>query len=308
MASSTHNVLVFGPTGGVGRAAALAARKHGATVWLAMRDTSKSIPGLDDSEPGYHRVQADLMEPSSLAKAVQQSGAKTAFVYCMMRSSDSMASSFVALKDAGITYVVLLSSYTVQGAAHDEINTVEFLSKVHAQHELALEKSGIAYAAVRPMYFASNVTWNKEAIKAGVIELVYPDSKLDFITPSDIGAVCGAVLAEPRFQQPDKDGAAKTIYLCGPQLITQRRAHEIIAEKLHHDLEVKEIDEETWFKKNDFLPRPVLQATANLMKKKQDDLFPPKLYDEAVGNVKKYTGAEPLEFGPWVEANKELFA
>jgi NAD(P)-dependent dehydrogenase (short-subunit alcohol dehydrogenase family) len=123
------NVLVFGPTGGVGRAAALFARNQGATVWLAMRDPSKSISQLDASDPGYQRVRADLTDPASLAAAVEKSSAKTAFVYCMFGVQDAMAASFAALKAGGITYVVLLSSYTVQGAASDEKNKAGFLSR-----------------------------------------------------------------------------------------------------------------------------------------------------------------------------------
>jgi uncharacterized protein YbjT (DUF2867 family) len=298
------NVLVFGPTGGVGRAAALFARNQGATVWLAMRDPSKSISQLDASDPGYQRVRADLTDPASLAAAVEKSSAKTAFVYCMFGVQDAMAASFAALKAGGITYVVLLSSYTVQGAASDEKNKAGFLSKLHAQTELALRDSGLAYAAVRPMYFSTNVLWNKDDMKAGKVGLVYPDIKLDYVTPSDIGAVCGALLADPERRQADADCA---IYMCGPELLTQRRAHEIIAEALGREIVIEELDEEAWMQKHSFMPRPVLESTAGLMRKQQEDLFPRELVKEYVGNVKKYTGAEALKLGEWVKANKELF-
>ena len=109
MSSSKKNVIIFGPTGAVGCAAALEAHRRGASVWLAMRDVNKHISGLDSTEFGYTRVQADLSQPSSLAHAVQQSSATTAFVYTMFASGDHMAGSFAALKSAGITYIVLLS-------------------------------------------------------------------------------------------------------------------------------------------------------------------------------------------------------
>jgi uncharacterized protein YbjT (DUF2867 family) len=305
--ASSQNVLIFGPTGGVGSAAALFARKRGATVWLAMRDTSKPISHLDSSDPGYHRVQADLTDPSSLAQAVKTSSARTAFVYCMFGIPDFMAQSFAALKSAGITFVVFLSSYTVQGAADDEKNMAGFLSKLHAQTEVALRDSGIAYAAVRPMFFSTNVLWNKDDMKAGKVGLLYPDVKLDYVTPSDIGAVCGAMLADPELQQLDLDGGAKAIYMCGPELLTQRRAHEIIAEALGREIVIQELDEEAWMTKHDFLPRPVLESTAGLMRKQQEDLFPRELVKEYVANVKKYAGREALKLGEWVKANRELF-
>jgi uncharacterized protein YbjT (DUF2867 family) len=304
--ASSQNVLVFGPTGGVGRAAALFARQRGATVWLAMRDPSKPISQLDASDPGYQRVRADLTDPSSLAHAVEKSSAKTAFVYCMFGVPDFMAASFAALKAAGITFVVFLSSYTVQGAADDEKNMAGFLSKLHAQTEVVLRDSGIEYVAVRPMYFSTNVLWNKEDMKKGKVGLVYPDIKLDYITPSDIGAVCGALLADPELQQLDLENGTKTIYMCGAELLTQRRAHEIIAEALGREIVVHELDEEAWIQQHSYIPRPVLESTAGLMKKQQEDLFPRELVKEYVGNVKKYTGREVLKLD-WVKANKELF-
>ena len=62
------NVIVFGASGAVGSAAAIEARKRGAKVWLAMRDTSKTIQQLDEEEEkgGYERVQADCKYLSPL--------------------------------------------------------------------------------------------------------------------------------------------------------------------------------------------------------------------------------------------------
>src|SRR5690242_6833607 len=122
MPSQTENVIVFGPTGGVGRAAALEARKRGAHVWLAMRDTNKTIPGLSADAEGFTRIQADLSKPDSLKDAVKKSGATTAFVYTLFGSPDSMRSAFDALRDSGITYAALLSSFMVKGDPHDEAN------------------------------------------------------------------------------------------------------------------------------------------------------------------------------------------
>lgn len=120
MVSPSNNVLIFGGAGAVGRAAALAASKRGARVWLAMRDPSKTIPYLstaDEKTAGFQRIQADLLDPSSLKAAVTKSGVSIAFVYTIHSAKDSMKSAFEALKDAGITDVVLLSSYTVRPSA-----------------------------------------------------------------------------------------------------------------------------------------------------------------------------------------------
>jgi uncharacterized protein YbjT (DUF2867 family) len=147
MAPSEEKVLVFGPTGAVGSAAALEAHRRGANVFLAMRDTKKPIEGLDDSE-GYMRIQADLSDPETVRKAIEVSGAKIAFVYMIHASKDSMASTFRTMKEAGIHYVVLLSSFTIKGAPEDETNMVNYIPRAHALTEIALRDSGIPYTAV----------------------------------------------------------------------------------------------------------------------------------------------------------------
>ena len=108
-------VLVFGPTGAVGSAVAVEARKRGAKVGLAMRDTSKKIQGIEEegNKDSYIRVQADLSKPDTIDHAVKVSGAKSAFVYVVHQAQDSMRSSFEALKSAGVSYVVLLSTLKV---------------------------------------------------------------------------------------------------------------------------------------------------------------------------------------------------
>ncbi|KAF2821224.1 NAD(P)-binding protein, partial [Ophiobolus disseminans] len=182
-------ILIFGPTGAVGRAAAIEAHRRGAHIWLAMRDTSKAIPGLDDSDPRYTRLYADLSEPSTVRSAVEESGATSAFVYTLFSSPDAMASSFAALKAGGITYVVLLSSFLVQGLASDEKNMQSFLPRVHSSTESALYVSAIPYAALRPWYFNSNVLWYTAGIKNSAVDLLYPELKHDYLAPSDIGIV-----------------------------------------------------------------------------------------------------------------------
>lgn len=118
--ATTETVILYGPTGAVGGAAAVEACQRGAHVWLAMRSTSKEIQGFDSNAEVYSHVEADLPKPESLKGAVSKSGAKTAFAYANFQSSYSMRASFQTLKDVGITYVVMLSSFTVHGDARGD--------------------------------------------------------------------------------------------------------------------------------------------------------------------------------------------
>jgi NAD(P)-dependent dehydrogenase (short-subunit alcohol dehydrogenase family) len=125
MDPSNQPILVFGPTGAVGNAAAIESHKRGAHVYLAMRNTTKEIKHLsasDLSSPRYTKIQADLNQPATLKQSVHESGATTAFIYTILSCKDNMRATFSALKDSGIEHVVLLSSYAVKGPAEDEKN------------------------------------------------------------------------------------------------------------------------------------------------------------------------------------------
>ncbi|KAH7084455.1 hypothetical protein FB567DRAFT_529041 [Paraphoma chrysanthemicola] len=298
-------VLVFGPTGGVGSSAALTAHRLGAHVYLAMRDTNKSVRGLSNPQDGFTRVQADLSDPKSLTAAVQTSGAKSAFVYVLHQSPDHMTSAFAALKDAGIEYVVLLSSYTVKGDPTQPENHVEYISALHAKTEEALRDSGLRYTAVRPAFFNTNVLWYVNDLKQGKVHLVYPETSHDYIAPSDIGTIAGKVL----IQQPEESH----VLLCGPELLTQYEAYSTIGKVLGKDVEIIEVDEEGWKDRLSFMPRPVLDTVANGMRKSHEgksDLYKEPWFSEAVGNLRKWLKEEGggTKFGQWVGENKELFA
>lgn len=301
-------VLVFGPTGAVGSAAAIEAHRRGAKVYLAMRDTKKPLKGIQEegNSDSYVRIQADLAKPETLKTAVSTSGAKTAFVYIVHEIQDGMRSSFEALKEAGVTYIVLLSSFKVEDPLDSEVNKMDMIGAFHTTAESALRATGVSYTAVRPAYFNSNVFWNLADIKQGEVELLYPNVRFDYLAPSDIGTVCGALLAEPRFQKE----AGQSFYLCGPELFTQREAHAVIGKALGKEVKVKEIDEEKWYKKLAYMPKPILDTLARGMRESDSGRDDPygKIYKEAVENVRKYTEREPMKLEDWVKENKAAFA
>lgn len=307
MTSQDQTILVFGPTGAVGCAAAIEAHRRGAHVWLAMRDTKKPIKGMSETHlrsERYQRVQADLSKPDTVKRAVQQSGATSAFVYTIFDSADNMRSTFDALRDAGVKYVVLLSSYTVKGLAEDERNMQTFIERIHAKTEVALKESGISCTAVRPMYFASNIFWYVDEIRQGKVQLLYPDIKFDYISPTDIGAVCGSLLSEPRFRTKDN----QIVPLCGPELHTQREAMGIIGRTLGRKIEVQEIDENAWYEKQlKHMPRQVVETITNGMRASNNgcNFYPD--YAEVSANVLKYAERESIKLAGWVQANKVAF-
>jgi uncharacterized protein YbjT (DUF2867 family) len=297
---SPPTVLIFGPSGAVACAAAHEAHRRGASVHLAMRDTTKPLPDLPSSLP---RVQADLSDPASLSHAVQKSSATVAFVYTVFASEDHMASSFSALKSAGVKFVVLLSSFKVTGEPEEEQNMASFIDRVHAQTESALKKSGLKYTAIRAAYFNSNVLWNVKEMKTGEVGLLYPDIEFDFLAPIDIGVVCGAILAQEKYHE------TKVLYLCGPELMSQERAHGIIGGILGREIKVKALSEEEFLEKHPRVPKPALETLVKGMRESHEgeNAYPEDMYSQAVANIRKYKEGEPMKFQEWVEANKEKF-
>jgi uncharacterized protein YbjT (DUF2867 family) len=307
MSTAAENVLVFGATGAVGCAAAIEAHRRGANVWLAMRDPSKTIKGLSEEDlksERYNRVQADLSVPETVRKVVQQSNAAAAFVYTIFESQDNMRGTFEALKDAGCKHVVLLSSYSVKGPAGDERNMEYFIESIHAKVEVALENSGISSTAIRPMYFNSNLSWYQDDIRQGRVQLLYPDVKFDYLSPADIGSICGAVLSERSFQAKDK----QIIPVCGPELMTQRDAMGVIGRVLGHDIEIEELDEEAWYEKQlKVLPRPVIDSITHGMRESHEGHTMFSNFAEASASILKYTGRQPTKLQDWIEDNKAMF-
>ncbi|PKX90149.1 NmrA-like family protein [Aspergillus novofumigatus IBT 16806] len=311
---SQPTVIVFGPTGGVGSATALTAHKHNAKVILAMRDTTKSIPGLtseQESTGNFERVQADLTSPESIHAAVTKTGAKHAFIYLTFGTADAMRASIEALKGAGIETVVFLSSISV--SIHGDADAVppsDFIAFSHAQVEVNLrDVFGDDYVAVRPAFFASNSLWWKSGALGGEVKLAYPEAVYDYIAPEDIGSVAGTFLVNGL--PAGEDGSKKnSVELVGPEKMTIREVVGVIGKAVGKEVKVTQVDEQEALQDMitvTGLPEPVANAIlAQLRKQEESDGFF-GLPEEALGNVQRYTGRPSLRFHEWVDLNKEKF-
>ncbi|KUI53609.1 hypothetical protein VP1G_00987 [Cytospora mali] len=308
MASKYDNVIVFGPTGTVGGIVAREASKRGAKVWLAMRDPSKpieEIPADVEKAGNFNRVQADLTDPASVGNAVKKSGAKAAYVYHIANSGDHMRGALKAMKDAGIEYVIFLSSASIeQGTDIRSIPKERAIPYAHAQVEIAVEEVGFPYfTALRPWVFASNhfkVNLDKSA-KPPRANIVHTDVLTDNIVPDDIGAVGGAVLVD----RPSND--KEVIYLCGPEIKQVDECWAIIKRVTgRDDIDTTPMTGEELIEK---LTRHVPASFARYLVNTQDELrkiesFPDSMYVPAVANIKKYSGREATKFEDYIAAHK----
>ncbi|PMD45956.1 NAD(P)-binding protein [Hyaloscypha variabilis F] len=308
---TSHKVIVFGPTGAVGSAAARTAEELGAKVILAMRNLEKTIPSLDaakEKEGNFERVYADLTKPTTVRDAVDTTGAKYAFIYCAHGSSDHMKSTIEALKSAGVELVVFLSSYTVRGDL-TAIQPSEVIPYRHAQVELNLREifGANGFVAARPGSFAYNTLQYKAALEKGEVKLYMPDAKVDCIVPEDIGRVCGTVLAKgPQDEQ-------RAIYLYGPELLTQADTVRILGKVLGKNPKIKIIDEQAAYKmlvEERRMPALIAKYMINQMGKNITEhfsVFGYSIRETELSHVQKYSGKEATTFVKWVEQNIQMF-
>lgn len=308
-------VIVFGPTGNIGSFAAITAQQKGAKVWLAMRDTQKPIPGLSSEQEkagNFQRIQADLSKPDTVASAVKTSGAKHAFIYLCHGSQDHMKATIEALKSAGVTFVVFLSSFTIGNHEPKDLPPAEVISFIHARVEMSLDEVYGAdnYVAIRPGGFATNLLRHKNDFVSGSgeIKMYGPRYKADMITPIDMGRVSGTILA----QGLPADGQRK-VFLYGPQTISMEEALHTVADVLGKKITVTGQSPEAALEElqANGVPKPVADY---IVRRLGDDSVTEETesswranYQEGVENVRKYTGQPATGFREWAKANQELF-
>ncbi|KAK4895645.1 hypothetical protein LTR49_028257 [Elasticomyces elasticus] len=273
-----------------------------------MRDTSKAIPGLDEKSGNFERVQANLNQTDSVAAAVKSSGATRAFVYLAHGLPDHMKSTFNAMKSAGITFVVFLSSFTIamSGPEPVDVQASEIIAYSHAQAELSLREvfGEDNYAAGRPGSFATNSLRYKAGIAASEVKLLGKDFPADGVTPDDMGEVSGTILA-----LGPKNGQ-RVVYLYGPDLLTQGSTVQVAGRVLGKAVKLASQEPEEALEQmtQTFGSKPLAEYLVRMNTERSyvGARFPH--YDEGVENVQLYTGRPAMKFEDWVESNQELFS
>ncbi|KAI9042948.1 NmrA-like family protein [Aspergillus affinis] len=295
-----RRVIVFGATGDVGSDAALRAHHEGAAVSLAMRNPSTPIPKIDGLP--FKRYKADLTQPDTLRTAVRVADAKAAFIYGIFNGPDYMRTALRALKEAGIEYVVFLSSFIILTDIH-AVDPSDIVPWEHAQVEIALEEvyGRDSYVTVRPAFYSSNILHEKHAILQGEVKLPNPDAKFDFIASEDIGHVAGTILV---------NGAPEHIVrLLGPEEMALRDAVLIVGDVLGKEVRVTRISREEAAAQMEAagMPTPMVNwHLHNVIDRPGSYLQSPDA-PTARDSILSYAKHPPHRFQEWVEKNKGRF-
>ncbi|KAK0613691.1 hypothetical protein B0T14DRAFT_405455, partial [Immersiella caudata] len=310
-------IIIFGPTGHVGSAVALSIPSFTSTTptILAMRTPSKPIPGLTptlESSHPYHRIHANLSSPSTLTAAISSTSAKRAFLYIDHTSPDHMLSAIQALKAAGITFVVFLSSGSLRGDPATT-NPKELIAYAHAKVELNLQsvfgKENVV--PIRPAFFASNAFWWKSMIPTGKVKVFAPDIVMDWITPGDIGRVAASILVGGT-----KEGYEEAVWLVGPQKVSVGEGlGRIVKAVTGREGEIVEVGEEEGVEMyvEAGVPRVMAEYLVESFGKLKEmqggggGFLTEEQWEEGARAVEVYTGRPATSLEGWIEENKHEF-
>ncbi|MFJ1616893.1 NAD(P)H-binding protein [Streptomyces sp. NPDC088249] len=213
-------ILVTGSTGNIGRA--LLNELHACAAG-PLRGLTRDAAHAAFPE-GVEVVQGDLAEPASLKPALE--GVRSLFLVSRLGSD---ADVLEVARQAGVEYVVLVSSITVQ--THPRLGPA---GENLAVEEL-LKESGMAWTILRPTQFASNtLMWAASIRKHETVQAPYADTALPTIHPADIASVARVALTEPGHQ-------GRTYALTGPEPVTARQQVGAIATALGREVPFAEI-------------------------------------------------------------------
>jgi uncharacterized protein YbjT (DUF2867 family) len=280
------SILLAGGTGTVGRHIVKGLVARGLSPRVLSRDPDNARRLLGDS---VEIVHGDLMNPASLSDALR--GVEVAYV-ATTPGPELVAQEvhFVdAARAAEVRRVVKLSGYGTD-VATDRIH------RWHAASEQRLESSGLGYVILQPVMFMSNLLWEAESIKRGVIASAFGDGRMSFVDPSDVAEVAVVALTIP-------DLANGVWGFGGPEALSYDDVAATFSRVLGRRVEHVRLDEQAFRQATAGLPELVVDAIASSAVMAQQGTYevPDRVIRERLGRR-----GRTLE--SWIAAHRAAFA
>lgn len=223
MSDKNDPIVVTGANGNVGSLVAEALLKSGIKVRAGARDMYK-LRKLRDL--GADVFESNFTDASTLTKAF--TGAKAVFVLTPLpilskdlngEQYDNINGIIRAIKDSGVTNVVLLSSWgTELPSKSGGILGCRYF-------EMELEKlPGLNVVLLRPVWFMENFIYNIGLMKVAGINgaAIDPDVKFPMVDTRDIAVIATSYLRELNFR-------GRTVhYICGPREYSMKQVTAIL--------------------------------------------------------------------------------
>lgn len=159
---------------------------------------------------------------------------------------------------------------------------------------------------MRPGAFATNLTRDIAGINAGSVSIYRPETREDFISPTDIGIVAGSILAS------GLKNKTRDVYVFGPQLISTTEAFATVGRVLGHDVKVEGLSAEAGIEQmtSQGVPKPIAVYLEGTTREAAESgkMFREDFYEEGLQNVGLYKGRAAEKLDEWVSANRNLFS
>ncbi|CAL5865822.1 uncharacterized protein PFLUO_LOCUS28 [Penicillium psychrofluorescens] len=201
---NSPNVLIVGATGGVGGSLLrqLLALPRPPSIRVSTRNLAKA-----EFPSSVQAVQGDLEDASSYPMLFR--GIDRVFMYA--KPEVSFPQLLSAARDCGVTYMVLLSSMTV------EFDPESIVGRLHREVEHAIKASGLQYTFLRPRNFSSNSRqfWVPQMEKTGKLWMAYPNAQTAPVSEDDMAGVALVSLTTDKLLN-------QAVGLSGPVSISQR--------------------------------------------------------------------------------------
>jgi uncharacterized protein YbjT (DUF2867 family) len=274
-------IVVTGARGTVGRGVLDGLLAAGVPAG-ELRGTGRD-PSLLDLPAGVTPVALDLADPTSLATAFD--GAEQVFLYA--HGGAPVVDAAVAV---GVEHAVLLSS----AAALDD-DPADRIGAAHRDAEQHLLDADLTATLLRPGAFAANTLDWADDIRAGVVELPYPDSHVTPIHEDDIADVAVAALTGGAVR-----GTAPS--LSGPASLSFREQAAILATEVGREVEVVALTPEAFRERLRGGRAPAWVADTLLHLWAATDGVP-----QPVDDVAPLLGKPGRTFAQWAHEHREAF-
>jgi uncharacterized protein YbjT (DUF2867 family) len=274
-------IFVTGATGNAGGAVVRALLEAGHPVRALVRAGGESaLPA------GAEPVVGDLNRPETFADALD--GVRGVF---LLSGYERMGELLVALRDAGVERIVLLSSSAAPGG--DLSNAV---ARYHILSEQAVSESGLAWTFLQPNSFMSNtLRWLPQLRERDVVRVPFADVPIATIDPADLGAVAVKALTTGELE-------GRSLRLSGPEALYPADQVRILGAALGRELRLEALSNEA--------AREEMSAA---MPAEYVDAFFSFFVDGTVDEttvlptVREVLGREPGTFERWAAANVGAF-
>ncbi len=202
-----RTLLITGATGTVSGALVDALAGSGLRLRALVRDASKAGPLR---ARGLHAVVGDLDDPRSLPPAFEGVDDLWLLTPNGLRAPENSGNAVWAARRAGVERVVRLSAVR---AAHDAPTRS---GRLHALSDHEVERSGLAWTVLRPLWFMQNLLNEADGIAAGgALRLNMGEARLGMVDARDVADLAATVLTAG----PDVHHG-RTYTVTGPQSIS----------------------------------------------------------------------------------------